>query len=1006
MERDGKRMDRKLIVLRENWKFHLEEEMEKEHSRDFHTGSPGQEGYLRSAAAGAWYKGFDDSGWRSVTVPHDWSVEQPFSKRYSSGTGYLAGGTGWYRVHFRLPEGCRGKSLRVVFDGVYKNSQVWCNSYYLGRRPYGYSTFSYDITHAAAFGDEENVLSVKVVHTDLADSRWFTGSGITRKVTLIIEEPAHPAEYGVLFRAEQVEADGTDPERGIGRARIVVCHRTEEMEGLSTDRGAERVIEGILPGAGRTVLPALPERDMAQRDGRTGQKSDWDGPDTEQAALMRMQMGLVRIRTALIGAEGETVLTMEGVTGTGGECILSGTLERARLWSPEHPYLYTLRTWYRTEGARPAEEELSEEGFYLADETRVGIRGIAFDPDRGFFLNGAETKLKGVCVHHDGGALGAAMEPEVWQRRLEALRECGCNAIRCSHNPHMPELYDLCDRMGFLVMDEAFDEWENAKNKWSTGHNVYPPVHEGYFEAFPAWHEADLRAMVRRDRNHPSVVLWSIGNEIDYPNDPYCHPSFASMTGNNDAHKPAAERQYDPNKPNALRLVSIADKLEQIVREEDDTRPVTLAAAFPELSSETGLFRGLDVVGYNYKEHLYAKDHGRFPEKPFLGSENGHGYGAWLAVRDNPYISGQFLWTGIDYLGEARGWPVHGSPAGILTCAGDRKPEFYRRKSFWQKAPVLAIATRRASEGEEDWLPMESHWNYEPGEEILVKVYSNLPKVRLVLEAWEPGGQGGMAGLPVSGAEGTEAGESHAEAAGAVQRASGEQKEAQRDVAAALQEAAAGLGQSAGTGQEVGVLEGYNGDGAYCFRVSYRPGTLTAFGYGTPEGAARASLSQACSKDAEPICLGRSADNEAELDMARASGADAAASCSLSTVGCAAGLDCGVWQQPDALTGRGWEEASGEPGYLYQLEIGLRDENGRPVSWQERLLTVTVEGAGALAGLESGNLADVTPYSQNSRTTFRGRLLAFVRRNGQGEIVVKIAMEEGGACISRTLHGA
>lgn len=947
-------MDRKQIVLRENWKFHLEEEMEEEHSRDFHTGSPGQEGYLRSAAAGAWYKGFDDSGWRSVTVPHDWSVEQPFSKRYSSGTGYLAGGTGWYRVHFRLPESCRGKSLRVVFDGVYKNSQVWCNSYYLGQRPYGYSTFSYDITHAAAFGDEENVLSVKVVHTDLADSRWFTGSGITRKVTVLVEEPVHPTEYGVLFRAEQVEPDETDPGRRFGRARIVVRHRTDVAEGLSG-----------------TYDP-------------------------------------VRIRTALIDAEGKAVLIMEDVTGTDGECTLSGTLEQARLWSPEHPYLYTLRTWYRAEGVRPAEEELSEEAFYLADETRVGIRGIAFNPDRGFFLNGAETKLKGVCVHHDGGALGAAMEPEVWQRRLEALRECGCNAIRCSHNPHMPELYDLCDRMGFLVMDEAFDEWENAKNKWSTGHNVYPPVHEGYFEAFPAWHEADLRAMVRRDRNHPSVVLWSIGNEIDYPNDPYCHPSFASMTGNNDAHKPAAERQYDPGKPNAMRLVSIADKLERIVREEDDTRPVTLAAAFPELSAETGLFRGLDVVGYNYKEHLYAKDHGRFPEKPFLGSENGHGYGAWLAVRDCPYISGQFLWTGIDYLGEARGWPVHGSPAGILTCAGDRKPEFYRRKSFWQKAPVLAIATRRASEGGEDWLPMESHWNYEPGEEILVKVYSNLPKVRLMLEAWEAGEQGGMAGLPVSAAEGTEAGEPHAEAAGAVQRASGERRGARQAGTAALQDTAPGSGQGAESlyREEIGVLEGYNGDGAYCFRVSYRPGTLTAFGYGAPEGAARASLSQDCRKDAESVGLGRPTDNESEPDMARASGADAAASCSLSTVGCAAGLDCAVWRQPDALTGRGWEEASGEPGYLYQMEIGLRDEKGRPVSWQERLLTVTVEGAGALAGLESGNLADVTPYSQNSRTTFRGRLLAFVRRSGQGEIVVKIAMKEGGACISRILPGA
>ena len=251
---------------------------------------------------------------------------------------------------------------------------------------------------------------------------------------------------------------------------------------------------------------------------------------------------MVRIRTALLEEDGRAALTLEGQTAAGGECVLTGTLEQAGLWSPEHPYLYTMRTWYALadgEDTEPCPE------YYLVDETPVGIRGIVFDAQKGFFLNGAETKLKGVCVHHDGGVLGAAMEPEVWQRRLEALKECGCNAIRCSHNPHMPELYELCDRMGFLVMDEAFDEWENAKNKWSTGHNVYPPVHEGYFEEFPQWHKADLQAMVRRDRNHPSVILWSIGNEIDYPNDPYCHPSFDSMTGNNDANKPEAERRYD-----------------------------------------------------------------------------------------------------------------------------------------------------------------------------------------------------------------------------------------------------------------------------------------------------------------------------------------------------------------------------------------------------------------------------------------------------------------------------
>lgn len=845
-------MDRKQIVLRENWKFHLEEPQEVWDSQTAE--------YPRKEEWAAWYKGFDDSGWRDVTVPHDWSVELPFSQRYSSGTGYLAGGVGWYRLHFSLPESCRDKSVKVVFDGIYRNSQVWCNSYYLGRRPYGYSTFSYDITYAAAFGDTENVLCIKVDHRDIADSRWFTGSGITRKVTLLLEEPVHPADYGVFFWAERVEP--IPP-----RAQILIRHRTEKTKGLSC--GAEQ--------------------------------------------------DMVRIRSSLLDREGETVLTLEGETTVGGECTLSGTLEGARLWSPEQPYLYTLRTWYTLPG--------EDRAAYLADETAVGIRQTAFCPEEGFFLNGIETKLKGVCVHHDGGALGAAMEPEVWQRRLAALKECGCNAIRCSHNPHMPELYDLCDQMGFLVMDEAFDEWENAKNKWSTGHNVYPPVHQGYFEEFPQWHEADLRAMVCRDRNHPSVILWSIGNEIDYPNDPYCHPSFASMTGNNDADKPAAERQYDSCKPNALRLVTIAEELERIVREEDASRPVTLAAAFPELSAETGLFRGLDVVGYNYKEHLYERDHERFPDKPILGSENGHDYGAWLAVREHSYISGQFLWTGIDYLGETRGWPCHGSGAGLLTCSGEKKPEFYRRKSFWGREPVLAMATRSLTEGTDGQHFMESHWNYREGEKVLVKVYSNLPKVRLILN-----------------------------------------------------------------GEEIGRLDQYNGDGEYCFQVEYRPGVLSAEGFREPTAFSSETLEAKKLSSTEIYETVRlpyaGTDSEHETLLA------SSAVCSLITTGPAEKLSCRVWQAPDVLTGKTWAEASEEPGYLYQLELGLEDAAGNPVCWQERQLSVEVEGTGELAGLENGSLTDITPYRVPGRSTFRGRLLAFVRRREPGKIYVRISAED------------
>ena len=431
-----------------------------------------------------------------------------------------------------------------------------------------------------------------------------------------------------------------------------------------------------------------------------------------------------RIVTQIKDKNGKVVATGENKLSVFDNALFEQEFAVANpeLWSPDTPVLYT------------AESKVYE-GNTLKDEytTRFGIRTLEIVPGKGFFLNGKETKFKGVCVHHDGGCLGAAMYREVWLRRLLKLKEGGCNAIRCSHNPHMPELYDLCDELGLLMMDEAFDEWENPKNKWSTGHNVYPPKHEGYAEDFPEWHERDLADMVRRDRNHPSIVMWSIGNEIDYPNDPYCHPLFETMTGNNDANKPAKERQYDPNKPNAERLSVIAKELAAIVRTQDTTRPVTLAAAFPELSSHIGFFDALDVVGYNYKEHLYEESHKRFPDKPFLGSENGGGYEQWCAVRDNAYISGQFLWTGIDYLGEAHGWPIHGSSAGLMDLAGFEKPGFYRRKAFWSTEPFACILTRPDDGDEHEWRPWNAHWNYTDGENVVVRVFTNVQKETISL---------------------------------------------------------------------------------------------------------------------------------------------------------------------------------------------------------------------------------------------------------------------------------
>lgn len=642
-------MDTIYINLNENWKFNLNDCPE------------------------AFEKDYDTSHWEEVTLPHDWSVKQPFSKEYSSGTGYLSGGIGWYRKTFNLPETFKGKKVWIIFDGIYKNSQVWCNSYYKGMWPYGYTTFRYDITDQVCFGDTPNVISVKVDHRDISDSRWFTGSGITRKVQILVEDLIHPTSDGIFFTTPLVTSD---------KAQISINNE------ISNDSNSNAIV---------TVKNILMTPD-----------------GIETACFSNTQ--------ELLAGETKTILT-------------EGTINSPLLWSPKNPTLYTLITKLNVNQIDTDDKNSSykTEFWNVANSKKVGIRSICFDADKGFFLNGISTTFKGVCLHHDAGCLGSAVSPEVWLRRLMKLKEAGCNAIRMSHNPHMPELYDLCDEVGFLVMDEAFDEWEGAKNKWWHGHNVYPPKHQGYFEYFPEWHERDLKALIKRDRNHPCIVMWSIGNEIDYPNDPYCHPLFSIMTGNNDANKPKAERQFNSNKPNAERLSVLAKLLTKIVKEEDTTRPVTAAVAFPELSTQIGFIDSLDVVGYNYKEHLYEQDHDRFPQKPFIGSENSHSLEAWKAVLENEYISGQFLWTGIDYLGEAHGWPIHGSSAGFLTLAGFEKTAFYCRQSLWSLEPMIKIVTARSDDdNENEWKTMYESWNYTPGELILVRCYTNLENAELL----------------------------------------------------------------------------------------------------------------------------------------------------------------------------------------------------------------------------------------------------------------------------------
>lgn len=432
----------------------------------------------------------------------------------------------------------------------------------------------------------------------------------------------------------------------------------------------------------------------------------------------------MEVKTTLVNADGKTVASARKRASA--DNVLTMTVPDVCLWSLESPYLYTLRT------------ELIENGKVIdSSDIPVGIRTLSFDPDNGFALNGKNMKVKGVCLHHDAGALGAVVPEEVWERRLRNLKNIGVNALRMSHNPQAPVVYDIADRLGLLIMDEASDEWEFPKRKWIKGWNKGEPGFDGSYDFFEEWIERDVADMVRRDRNHPSVFLWSIGNEVDYPNDPYSHPV---LDGNNSAISQPMYGGYDPKAPDAMRIGEIAKRLTEVVKGIDTSRPTTGALAGVVMSNQTAYTEAVDVVGYNYTEDRYDLDHKTYPDRVIYGSENRSDYDAWKAVRDKDFIFGQFIWTGIDYLGESGAWPSRGLYTGLLDFTGKPKPRGMFRASLWSDKPVTYIGTYpKPNRG--NWLSIDAwdNWNYEPGDTIRVVCYTNSPKARLLLDGEEVG---------------------------------------------------------------------------------------------------------------------------------------------------------------------------------------------------------------------------------------------------------------------------
>ncbi|MFY0625794.1 MAG: DUF4982 domain-containing protein [Reichenbachiella sp.] len=635
---------------------------------------------------------FDESAWKDVRLPHDWSVEESYTQEEAAGaTAFLPGGIGWYRKTFKMPASASDKITRVNFDGIYTKSEVWINGNYLGKRPYGYIGFYYDLTPYLKYGDEENVLAVRADRSAYIDCRWYPGSGIYRKVRLETLDRAHLTEWGTYITTPKVDSNSA-----LVDVTNTVINESDEDKSL--------VIRTILiDDKGKAVI-------------------EHDKP------FSIAKLTTIEVKQELM-------------------------IDEPNLWDIETPNLYV------------ANISILENGKLLDEyNTTFGIREIVYDADKGFFLNGKKRVFKGVCLHHDGGLVGAAVPDGVWERRLRLLKEAGCNAIRTAHNPPSEAFLDLCDRMGFLVQDESFDEWDNPKDKRNNYNQQKAElVTKGYTEDIKEWAERDVKSMVLRDRNHPSIVMWSIGNEIEWTYPAYRATGYWDQISKDKginyyydeppySPKEIKERfaQRDTAKYN---LATMANNLSKWVKEIDTTRPVTANLVIPSVSYFSGYTDALDIVGLSYRQSVYDYVKREYPGKLVLGTENWAQWHEWKPVLEKDHIHGIFLWTGIFYMGESRNWPKKGSSSGLLDFAGYKRASFHMFKTLWNDEPHVYMSTVPVSESPYEivegevlskrrndkyipkwgWQNYNDHWNYNPQDSTAIEVYTNCNEVELML---------------------------------------------------------------------------------------------------------------------------------------------------------------------------------------------------------------------------------------------------------------------------------